>query len=164
MRPSSRIDGVRPSIGPSITLAALLLTLCALPAANLAGPVDESLATPRAELALPGRLRYPTPEVRRDPFVTNADVPVAAGGLEDAVAGIVLPPNAGASGASQTTGVAVVRGVLLGTPPSALVETGGRVVFVHVGSPLLGTLVSSIGASGVALQDGETLRFPEKHP
>ena len=123
-----------------------------------------SLATPRAELALPGRLRYPTPEVRRDPFVANVDVPDAGGGLEGAVAGIVLPPNAGASETAQTTGAAVVRGVLLGTKPGALVETGGRVVFVHVGSPLLGSSVSSIGASGVALQDGETLRFPEKQP
>ncbi len=163
MSHSSRIDGVRTSIVPSIILGMLLLTLCALPAANLAGPIDESLATPRAELALPGRLSYPTPEVRRDPFVPSGDVP-PGGDLDDAVAGIVLPPNAGASETGQAAGAAVVRGVLLGTPPGALVETGGRIVLVHVGSPLLGSSVSSIGASGVALQDGEALHFTERRP
>lgn len=150
------------SFAPSLFLGALLLVLCALPVANVAGPVDESLATPRAELGLPGRLAYPTPRIRRDPFVSSEDVPVA-GGLEQAVAGIVLPANAGASQMGPAAG-AVVRGVLLGAHPAALVEIGGRVESVRVGSPLLGSSVASIDANGVALEDGETLRFPVRHP
>ena len=145
-------------------LGMLLLALCALPAANLAGPIDESLATPRAELALPGRLGYPTPEVRRDPFVPSGDVPVAGGDLDDAVAGIVLPPNAGASETGQTAGAAVVRGVLLGTPPGALVETGGRIVFVHVGSPLLGSRCRRSARAGSRCKTERRCDFTERHP
>ena len=145
-----------------MAFGAALLVLCGLPAANLAGPVNESLATPRVELGLPGRLHYPTVRIQRDPFVSSNDAPVD-GGLERAVAGIVLPPNAGASQMGSVAGI-VVRGVLLGAHPAALIEVGGRIESVRLGSALLGSSVSSIGAGGVALQDGTMLRFVARHP
>lgn len=163
MKRLTRVERGRISIGPSIALGALLVALCALPATNAAGPIDESLAVPRAELALPTRLHYPKAEVRRDPFVPSDDTPVAAPGLEDAVAGIVLPPNAGAAPTAPTNGT-VLRGVLLGSRPGALVETQGRIALVRIGSPLLGSTVSSIRAGGITLDDGESLRFAEKRP
>lgn len=154
----SLADRFRTLAAPCIACGLLLIVLCALPVANVAGPIDESLATPRVVRDVAGRLRYPALDLRRDPFVQNGDVPVVQGSLEDAVAGIVLPANAGASASARP----VVRGVLLGPHPSALIETAGHVTLVRPGTPLLGSMVSKIDATGVVLEDGEALQFAGK--
>jgi hypothetical protein len=136
-----------------------LFAFCGVPLANLAQSLDETSPLPPAPPALPGRIRYPAPDVRRDPFVPNDSMTAA---WRDDAGSIVLPPNAGAGQRNSST--PLLRGLVLGLQPSALVEIGGRSVIVKTGSPLLGSSVTSIGKNGVLLEDGEELRFPERRP
>jgi hypothetical protein len=146
----------------SAVLALSLFALCGVPLANLAQNVDETSPLPPPPPVLPGRIRYPEPDVRRDPFVPSEPAAEHGAAWRDDAGGIVLPPNAGAA---QTSARApLVRGVVLGPHPSALVEIGGRSFVVKTGSPLLGSSVRSIVKTGLFLQDGEELRFPERQP
>jgi hypothetical protein len=145
----------------SAVLALSLFAFCGVPLANLAQNVDETSPLPPPP-ALPGPIRYPEPDVRRDPFVPSEPEVEPGAAWRDDGGGIVLPPNAGA--AQTSAGALLVRGVVLGPHPSALVQIGGRSFVVKAGSPLLGSSVRSIVKTGLVLQDGEELRFPERQP
>lgn len=55
----------------------------------------------------------------------------------------------------------VVRAVVLGTAPHALVELGGETVLVGVGDTIGGVPVVAIDDRGVRLADGTLLHFEE---
>ncbi len=118
--------------------------------------------------AVPGRLKFPEIRVDRDPFVAND--PVAAshlstdavrsgyGGTDDI--GIVLPPNVGARGAppdGSSGGVPIVRGIVLGDAPQALVEAGNDVKVYSVGDSIGSDTITSIDAEGITLSSGVRL-------
>ncbi len=116
---------------------------------------------------IPGRLDYPAIEIERDPFVADKtalppDVHAGPGvshGTDEI--GIVLPPNAGAAGVTSpaTAGsVPIVRGIVLGDVPQALVEFGESIKVVSVGDHIGTDTVRSIDAGGITLSGG--LRLP----
>ena len=65
--------------------------------------------------------------------------------------GIVLPPNDGIVAAP------VVRAVVLGKHPKALLEIDGRTRIVGAGARLRGIAIDAVTAQGVTLEDGERL-------
>ena len=133
---------LRWSIATSTT-ALLLVPLAALP-----GPAfDENsgrLAAPQVP-AIPERLAYPALTVRHDPFGRPTPPPATLGDDSE----MVLPPNDG------LLAVPIVRAVLLGASPKALVELDGRTRIVEIGTRLGGTTIAAINAEGITLDDGE---------
>jgi len=95
------------------------------------------IATPR----VPDRLAYPTLDVRRDPFLSEI-----------------------AAGSPAAAGAAVVRAVVLGASPHALVDEGGAARVVQIGSTLAGATVADINATGVVLDDGRRLPIAADQP
>ncbi|HEY9085241.1 MAG TPA: hypothetical protein VIN40_04795 [Candidatus Tyrphobacter sp.] len=111
---------------------ALLIAGAACALAPLNGAPSSSgvrTAAPSGAWESPGlpRLRFPEVRVGRDPFVPQASD---------------LPANA------------VVRAVILGDSPHALIEIGSRTMLVGIGDVLAGARVSAIDDSGVVLSDG----------
>jgi len=105
---------------------------------------------------VPARLEYPKVAVQRDPFVSNEPTPEPDGaGALDA---LVLPPN------DAVAATPIVRAIVRGDTPRALVDVGGRMETLGIGDVIAGTRVTAIGAQGVVLDDGETLPFTEKTP
>jgi len=161
---STHVDAALPT-WTTATAAALLFALCCLPASDRAQTVDESIASFPASASVPQHFRYPTIDVRRDPFVpTDENDQTESEIASNDVPGFTLPPNAGAlEGARGLGGAPIVRGIILGLHPSALVEISGRLVLLSAGSPLLGSTVAEIDRSGVLLRDGDRLGFLEPH-
>lgn len=154
---------------------------CAVPLclAPLAGRTSFELASEKAAFDA----RFPAPvlqnvwsekpvEVARDPFVpdipadVSAAVPSGVVGVHvtqgDAV-GISVPQS---SAASQTSGAPaagplLVRAVVTGTSPRALIDDGTRVRMVAVGDEVGGSRVASIGRRGVRLQNGVFVALSE---
>ena len=105
-----------------------------------------------------------------DPFVARAadddDRAAAATTREPALPTALarigpLPPNAGAfpfawNGRSDEI---VVRAVVVGSHPSALVDDGGATHLLTVGDPIAGSSVVAIDAGGVVLGDRRRLHF-----
>jgi hypothetical protein len=84
-------------------------------------------------------LAYPKLVVDRDPFVPEGET-IAAGGAAD-------------------SSVPLVRAVVLGDAPKALIETAGRPEFVGIGSIVAGSVVTAITRDGVVLDSGVRLSF-----
>jgi hypothetical protein len=142
---SQRRRALRWSIAAS-TIALLLVPLAALP-----GPAMEegaSSAAPPGLPELPERLVYPALNVRHDPFARATQPP---GAEDDADPGIVLPPNDGIAAAP------IVRAVVLGEHPKALLEIDGRTRIVGVGARLRGIAIEAVTSQGIRLDDGERL-------
>lgn len=108
---------------------------------------------------VPRRLEFPTISVKRDPFVADgSDQPVGQGQPID----IVLPANAGADEQSvqRASGRApVVRGVVLGDAPQALIDAGSGVKIFALGDRLGDDTIRAIDAVGVTLSNGTVLRI-----
>ncbi len=127
-------------------------------------PPTVAIAVPR----VPGALRFPEIRIDRDPFVAD-DAAVSAQATPDRVTrygaadeiGIVLPPNAGARSAPPETTVAlglpVVRGIVLGDVPQALIDAGNGVKVYSVGDRIGNNAIASIDSSGVVLSNGVRL-------
>jgi hypothetical protein len=107
----------------------------------------------RALPELPSRLEFPTIVITHDPFI-----PSSAAGLPlgEAVAG--------AASGIDVTAMPIVRAVIVGASPKALVDIGETPQVVGIGSALGGSFVTSISAGGIQLQNGQTFRFSEKQP
>jgi hypothetical protein len=108
---------------------------------------------------MPTHLAFPVVSVSRDPFVpaVAASVRTLADAETEAGAPGVLPPNAAAAGP-------VLRGVIVGSKPRALLEMGGKLTFVGIGTPIGNSTVLGISEKAIVLDDGETLRLPEGRP
>lgn len=99
----------------------------------------------------PGASSSSALRIARDPFGMPPGPPPAQG--PPALPGMAaLPPNAGA-------GAPVLRAIIDGAPPRALLEVGDRPLIVRVGSHLGFATVTAISASEVRLDDGRTLRL-----
>lgn len=94
----------------------------------------------RANVAVPqfpGRLEFPDVRVGRDPFVAQA-----------------MP---GTRLGNSQRGAPVLRGVVLGEEPQALVDVGG-IINVYSSGDRIGALsIRSIDSGGVTLEDGSRL-------
>src|SRR5581483_1370858 len=106
---------------------------------------------------VPPALDVPNVNIRRDPFAAPATPPSLGGLPGDPSAGMVLPPNAAA-------GAPVLRAIVAGPQPKALIDVGGRPTVVGIGSPLAGSAVAAIGKTVVVLDDGRTLHLSEERP
>ena len=158
-------------------LAAMLVAgaLCVLPLttqnSSVAGAADVRDVANDPNIAPPARLTFPAYEVSRDPFVPEgsvrarldgAAVPMSVGQSGDI--GVVLPASAsGGQGtvpsflpASLAMGP-VVRAIVLGKPPQALIEAGGTVHVLGVGDRLGELTVLGITQGRVTLSDGSIL-------
>ena len=115
---------------------------------------------------IPGRLQFPPILVERDPFVADVDSvtsvhskngPSSGFATEDQI-GIVLPPNAGAQGipatASVAPGLPIVRGIVLGDAPQALIDLGSGVKVFSIGDQLGNDKITSIDTAGIMLSSG----------
>ncbi|HTZ55230.1 MAG TPA: hypothetical protein VMB20_09185 [Candidatus Acidoferrum sp.] len=155
-------------------LCVLPLTAQNSPSAGAAGVHD---ITSVPNLVPPERLTFPAYEINRDPFVPQgamrvklegSTVPMSVGPSDDI--GVVLPPNAGASQGGAPPSIPgglvvgpVVRAIVLGDPPRALVEAGGTVRVLGVGDRLGALTVAGIVPGRVILSDGSALMLGDAH-
>jgi hypothetical protein len=108
--------------------------------------------------SVPQRLRFPEITIRRDPFLATGVATEGGAAVGDRNGGgIVLPPNAAAS-------TPVLRAVILGSVPKALVEIAGRSAIVGIGSPLADSTVVEISPTSLLLEDGVMLALPGNQP
>ena len=126
-------------VGAMIATAGLAVLPCTLPPSSFAASADVPQAMHRESLPpVPGRMAFPDIAITRDPFEPNARV-LARNGIADARAGEALP---------------VVRAVVTGAQPRALVETSGVVRVLAVGDSIGADTVTEIDANGIALSSG----------
>ncbi|MEO6835926.1 MAG: hypothetical protein ABI231_08480 [Candidatus Tumulicola sp.] len=157
----SRRTAKRSAARRCLAFASAIVLLLALGALRSALPAEGGDESPPPEFdapVAPQQLRFPTILIRRDPFAS--DIGGAAGGAPlggDDGADIVLPPNAAAV-------APVVRAVILGAAPKALIEVAGRPIVVGIGTPLANSVIAGISESGILLRDGESLRLTERRP
>jgi hypothetical protein len=116
----------------------------AAPASVVAQAGDDLPIARRATVLPSGALLYPHIDVARDPFV-----PAAAAVAPD---GTRLPIG---------TNPVLVRAIILGASPHALIDLAGREQIVGVGDALLETAVTGIDERGVHLENGESLAYPQ---
>lgn len=143
---------------------------------SVAGAADERAQSYKSGLALPPRLTFPEYSISRDPFVPEQPTRAKLEGSalrvgQGSEIGVVLPPNAGALqngpippliGASPSA--PIVRAVILGNPPRALVEDGGTVRVLGIGDRIGELAVAGITADGITLSDGSRLTLDVAHP
>jgi hypothetical protein len=106
---------------------------------------------------LPSRLKFPAIVITHDPFIpsTAAALPVSEAILGDASTPVATAPVATAP---------VVRAVITGPSPKALVDIDGTPEVIGIGSALAGSVVTSISADAVGLENGQSLPFSGKRP
>ena len=152
----------------AVAFGAFAGAFVATPLTAHSSAVDRSGGAPPASpVAEPAAVAVIVP--RRDPFAGGAPAerpataPVASGTL-GAVPPIpaalsVLPPNAGASGnALPFASAARVTAIVTGPHPFALVDEGGTTRVVGPGERIGAETIAAIGADGVRLANGTTLR------
>ncbi len=164
-------------------LATMLITgaLFVLPvttqSSSVAGAAGVRDLTSDANLVVPAHLTFPAYEISRDPFVPAGPMRAKLDGDAAAMSagpsgdiGVVLPPNAGASQSGVPAGVppgptmaSILRAIVLGDPPRALVEVGGTVRIVGVGDHLGELTIVGIAPGHVALSDGSLLILDGAH-
>jgi hypothetical protein len=161
-------------------LASMLIAgaLCILPLTTQTSPIAGAAGmhdlSDVAKLAPPARLTFPGYRISRDPFVVEGKMramldvggaPMSVGQGSDI--GVVLPPNAAATQGSLPRlplGLEpIVRAIVLGDPPRALVEVGGAVRVVGVGDRLGTLAVVGIASGRVTLSDGSSLTLDGNH-
>jgi len=151
--------------------AAAILPLTAQNTSIAGASVPERPSMRMDAVSFSPQLSFPDYSVDRDPFVPDRRIaaeirveaaPARAGQGDDI--GVVLPANAGASATLPTEqdargpgSVAVVRAVVLGDSPRALVDIDGSVHVVGIGDAVGDAAVVRIDAHGVALSDGSRL-------
>ncbi|HUA09827.1 MAG TPA: hypothetical protein VMA98_11220 [Candidatus Acidoferrales bacterium] len=144
------LDGERRALA---RLATMLVAgaLCVLPmttqGSSIAGASAVAARARAQSFAGPSPLAFPAYTVDRDPFVP-ADPQV-----EDAPA----------EAPSGTASAPVLRAVIVGDPPRALVEVDGNVHVVGIGDRAGALTVVAIDADGIALSDGSRLTISQEH-
>lgn len=145
--------------GAAIALAPLYARSAFSPAA---APVKGASAHHSPALALDRRDSLP--EIR-DPFarlISDAATRAAA----EPAALPVLPPNRGAFAGFPGPGAAapIVRGIVSGEPPFALVDDGLSIRIVGRGDRLSASRVRAITDGAVILEDGRNITLPAAAP
>jgi hypothetical protein len=90
--------------------------------------------------------------IDRDPFIADnppGDV-VGMHVIRGASTGIALP------------GVPIVRAIVSGTSPRALIDENGHARVVQTGDPIAGSKIVSIRGDGIVLQNGVVLKLVEQ--
>jgi hypothetical protein len=149
-------------------LATMLATgaLCILPLTTQSSPVAGAAGirdvSNGARLVVPARLTFPAYEVNRDPFVPDATM--------RSKLDVALPPTAAALQGGIPVAIPagssigpVLRAVVLGDPPRALVEAGGMVRVLGVGDRLGDRAIVGITAGRVTFSDGSALILDGTH-
>jgi hypothetical protein len=138
-------------------LASMLIAggLCILPLTTQTSPIAGAAGvhdtTDAAGLVPLARLTFPGYEINRDPFVPQG----ASGTTADAGE---MQMSSG-----QSNDTKVVRAIVLGDPPRALIETGGTVRVLGIGDRLGALTVSGISSGRVTLSDGSSLILDGNH-
>ncbi|MGB6986449.1 MAG: hypothetical protein WBD74_10795 [Candidatus Aquilonibacter sp.] len=158
-------------------LATMLVagSLCVLPLTTQSSPIAGAAGirdfTRDTNLFPPAPLTFPAYQISRDPFepqaAMRAKLEYAASmnsPEESSEIGVVLPANAGAlqggvpASLPETSGIGgVVRAIVLGDPPRALVEFGGAIRVLGIGDRLGALTVIGITEGRVSLSDGSAL-------
>ena len=94
------------------------------------------------------QLDYPAIHLRRDPFVPAvADRPIVRGSMD-----------------APASGTTVVRAVVTGAEPRALIESNGSVRVIRIGDRIGSLAVIGIDATGVVMDGGVTLQLDRVRP
>lgn len=139
------------------SVAACAIAILLVPLAALPGPEFSDVQNASAGVQVPDvpeKLAYPALDVRHDPFARPTQGP----SIDDDDPDFVLPPNAGI--ASEP----VVRAVVVGPDPKALVEIDGQARIVGIGTHLGAESIAGITTQGVTLDDGERLPLDASRP
>jgi hypothetical protein len=130
----------------------LLSPLTVRPSFQAEAETDSRVAL-RALPELPSRLEFPAVVITHDPFIpsTAAALPVSEA-LSGGASSVAIPTTP------------VVRAVITGPTPKALVDIDGTPQVVGIGSELAGSVVRSISADAVNLENGHSLPFSGKQP
>ena len=135
----------------TLVRASLMLcigALCTLPfaqASSSRGSLRQSAELAHSPgLDLPGDSQQPPLLIGRDPFEASR--------------------SAVAASAAAAMSQAIVRAVVLGERPRALVEIGGTTSMFEAGDRLAGSSIVVIDASGVLLANGVSLGLSRPHP
>jgi hypothetical protein len=135
---------------------ALMLVPYTFPVVMAAG--TGAIPQPRAAIAAPtSRLDYPAYVVKRDPFAAPA-VAAMPGSQDNAS---TMDDKAALERVDASP---VLRAIVLGASPKALIDIGGHTSLVGVGSPLAGSRIVAIQATGIELADGSRLKLLEATP
>jgi hypothetical protein len=157
-------------------LATMLVlgALCVLPLTTQSSPIARASGvrdnTEYPNLAPPAQLTFPAYEISRDPFVPEGamraklDYSVPMSGGQGSDIDVALPANPDATQGAVSEPIRaplgigpVVRAIVLGYPPRALIETDGSVRVLGIGDTLGGLTIAGITAGRVSLSDGSTL-------
>lgn len=122
------------------------------------------------------RLTFPAYKISRDPFVPQGairaklDYAASMGAGQSSEIGVVLPANVGAlpsgvpASLSATSAIGpIVRAIILGDPPRALVEVAGSVRVLGIGDRLGELSVVGITPGRVSFSDGSALVLDGEH-
>jgi hypothetical protein len=132
------------------------LMLCTFAVATLTVVAPTSFAAsareiPASRLVMPARIEkldYPPLDLRRDPFVPAAAYRAA------------VRNSSGVAGAGGT----VIRAIVTGAEPRALIESNGSVRVVGIGDRIGSSAIIGIDARGVVIEGGLTLPIATDQP
>jgi len=137
-------------------LATMLVAgaLCVLPlttqGSSIAGASDAAPSVREENLVEPSRLTFPAYTIDRDPFVP----------MDPRVDAVDQDPEPSNGAAAEAP---LLRAVIVGDPPRALIELGGVVHVTGAGDRIGKLTVVGIDADGVTLSDGSRLLIPGNH-
>ena len=94
--------------------------------------------------AIPGRMEYPEISISRDPFVADPGV----------LARSISALQTGSAGNMRPAFLPIVRAIISGDRPRALIEVNGNVRVFSVGDQIAGESVASIDQDGIQLSSG----------
>ncbi len=146
------------TIGACATLPLTLPPSSVYANADSLAPTAGNLAVPQ----VPGRMQYPEIVIARDPFVADAGVLARNGVRPPLVASDSAPNGQAATNDERGAFLPVVRAVVSGDQPRALVEMNGSVQVLGIGDKLGADTVMSIDPSGIELSSG--IRVGIAHP
>jgi hypothetical protein len=162
MRALSRPERALASVpGCALCVSAVLVLSRGTGAAAIPPSVPAALLRAEGGRAATSAIEVPALRLSRDPFVADAG-PMPDGPLATLP---VLPPNRGIVGAPPSAGPAVVvRAVVLGARPMALVEFGQQTIVVKPGDALAASRVAAIDVAGIVLSDGRRMTLGSGAP
>lgn len=137
-------------LGTMLAVGACAVLPFTLSPSTLSASAEPATASAAVSVpAVPGRIEFPTIAVSRDPFVPDQNVLARNGIAPD----LKMMAPAGESLGSSSL-LPIVRAVVTGDEPRALIENGGTVQVLAVGDKLGVETIASIDASGVTLSSG----------
>jgi hypothetical protein len=123
---------------------------------SIAGAADAPGQTSDPGLARPARLIFPGFSLSRDPFVPGQAI------RQKLEAASGATPNGLALGAPVPV-APIVRAIVVGDPPRALVEEDGTVRVLALGDRIGALRITAITAEGLTLSDGSHLLLVVPH-